>query len=163
MSLHGCDYSFEELTLIVLPSHFANLAKSLQQPFSLRKFSDNPIDISTNAGCYVISQQGIPIYVGIAKNMRRRIQDHLSGDPSRANLAVRIAAKEVGVKLSAIKKHPQFVQAFEAAKSNLLLCGVSWVDISNPLEMYIFEPYCAMKLNTCDYNFFDTLQILHPK
>jgi len=40
---------------------------------------------------------------------------------------------------------------------------VGWVGIANPLEMYIFEPYCAMKLNTSEYNFFDTLQILAPK
>jgi len=74
-----------------------------------------------------------------------------------------MTAKEVGVKLSAIKRHPQFVQLFEAAQNSLLHCGVSWVEIPNPLEMYIFEPYCAMKLNTSDYNFFDTLQILAPR
>ncbi len=163
MSLHGCEHSFEELALDVFPVHFASLINSLRRPLSLRIFLDNSVLIPTLPGCYVISQQETPIYVGIAKNMRRRIQDHLSGDPSRANLAVRMAAKEVGVKLLAIKKHPQFVPTFESAKNNLLNCGVSWVDIENPLEMYIFEAYCAMKLNTCEYNFFDTLQILHPK
>lgn len=52
--------------------------------------------------------------------------------------------------------------AFESAHARLLNCGVGWVEIANPLEMYIFEPYCAMRLDTHEFNFFDTLQILAP-
>ncbi len=163
MALHGCDHTFEQLALDVFPSVFSSLCQSLQQPIALRAFYDAPSLIPAHSGCYVIAQRGTPLYVGIAKNMQRRIQDHLSGDPSRANLAVRMAAKSLGVGLSAIKKHAQFDPAFESAKQRLLGCEVAWVSISNPLEMYIFEPYCAMKLDTCDYNFFDTLQILAPK
>jgi len=163
MSLHSCEHSFEELALDVFPALFSSLSLSLQQPLALHVFWDNPALIPAHSGCYVITQQGTPLYVGIAKNMRRRIQDHLSGDPSRANLAVRLTAKDVGVGLSAIKKHAQFASAFESAKKRLLDYEVGWVSIANPLEMYIFEPYCAMKLNTSEYNFFDTLQILAPK
>jgi predicted GIY-YIG superfamily endonuclease len=163
MALHNCDHTFEQLALDVLPAFFSVLCQSLQQPLALRVFDDTPGLIPAHSGCYVIAQQGTPLYVGIAKNMRRRIQDHLSGDPSRANLAVRMAAKHLAVGLSAIKKHAQFDPAFASAKQRLLDCEVAWVSISNPLEMYIFEPYCAMQLDTYDYNFFDTLQILAPK
>ena len=105
----------------------------------------------------------MPLYVGIAKTCGGAYKDHLSGNPSRANLAVRMAARNLGVGLSAIKRHAQFDSVFESAKHRLLDCEVAWVGIPNPLEMYIFEPYCAMKLDTCEYNFFDTLQILTPK
>lgn len=163
MALHGCEHTFEQLVLDVFPALLSSLNQSLRQPLSLRSFSEAPSLIPTCSGCYVIAEQGVPLYVGIAKNMRRRVQDHISGDPSRANLAVRMAAKNLEVGLSAIKRHAQFDQAFTSAKRRLLGCGVAWVGIRNPFEMYVFEPYCAMKLDTSEYNFFDTLQILSPR
>lgn len=74
-----------------------------------------------------------------------------------------MAAKSLGVSLSSIKRHPAFDSEFRATQQRLLDGNVAWVVIDNPLEMYIFEPYCAMKLDTCEYNYFDTLQILSPK
>lgn len=107
-------------------------------------------------------QDGLPIYVGIAKNMRRRVLDHLSGNPAKANLAVRMTAKALGVGLRMIKDHADFETGMEIAAARLYEAGVAWVEIQNPLKMYLFEPYCAMRLDTTEFNFFDTLQILAP-
>jgi predicted GIY-YIG superfamily endonuclease len=149
--------------LEVFPKLFDALIDALKQPLVLGSVLDERAPVSEGAGCYVVLEGDKPIYVGIARNIRRRLRDHLSGDPSRANLAVRITAKRLGVTLSRIKKHPDFNEEFQ--KSCDLLKGfyVGWVDIENPLEMYIFEPYCAMKLDTHEFNFFDTLQILAPR
>lgn len=119
--------------------------------------------IPAKPGCYVFIQDGLPTYVGIAKNMRRRVLDHLSGNPAKANLAVRMAAKALGVGLRMIKSQESFGIALEVATARLHEAEVAWIEIQNPLEMYLFEPYCAMKLDTVEFNFFDTLQILSPR
>ena len=164
MSLHNCVHSFEYLSSDVLPHYFEALANSLKHPINLLDFHKDPALLPNSAGCYVLSLRKTAQYVGIAKNIRKRVQDHLSKNPSRANLAVRISAKRLNVSLQNIKKHDNFLNEFniscEALNDDY---SVSWVTISNPLEMYIFEPYCAMKLDTKEYNFFDTLQILSPK
>ena len=47
-----------------------------------------------------------------------------------------------------------FRWAFDEAKSLLRSCGVAFVQISNPLELYLFEAYCAMDLDACQWNTF---------
>ena len=80
MSLHGCRHSFEALALHVLPQRFDQLAAVIEHPLGLDSFAIRPIDVPINPGCYVIVERSIPIYVGIAKNIRRRLTDHLSRD-----------------------------------------------------------------------------------
>ena len=76
----------------------------------------------------------------------------------------RITAKRLNLTLKHIKKYESFLKEFNLTCDDLVEnYSIAWVTIENPLEMYIFEPYCAMKLNTIEYNFFDTLQILSPK
>jgi hypothetical protein len=45
-------------------------------------------------------------------------------------------------------KNPEFRAAFEAAKKRLKSFSVAFVEIDNPLELYVFEAYCAMELDT---------------
>lgn len=164
MSLHDCQHSFEELTAEVFPLYFSMLEKQLNQPTKLKDVLENQFLIPSCAGCYVISLNQSAKYVGIAKNIRKRLQDHLSTEPSRANLSVRITAKRLNLTLKHIKKYESFLKEFNLTCDDLVEnYSIAWVTIENPLEMYIFEPYCAMKLNTIEYNFFDTLQILSPK
>lgn len=146
----------------VFPKLFAALIDEIKHPLLLGKALEDGVLVSDCAGCYVVLQGDKPIYVGIAKNIRRRLRDHLSGDPSRANLAVRITAKRLGVGLSRIRKHTHFNEEFQKTCDLLKGFYVGWINIENPLEMYIFEPYCAMKLDTNEFNYFDTLQILAP-
>jgi hypothetical protein len=49
-----------------------------------------------------------------------------------------------------------FRQAFDEAQRLLRSCSVAFVEISNPLELYLFEAYCAMELNTSNWNTFRT-------
>jgi hypothetical protein len=86
----------------------------------------------------------------------------LSENPSRANLAVRLTIKRLGITLSKIKRHPNFTNEFLVSNALIRSATVAWITIENSLEMYIFEPYCAMTQDTNEYNFFDTLQILAP-
>ncbi len=51
---------------------------------------------------------------------------------------------------------PVFRTAFDQAKALLRDCSAAFIDIENPLELYLFEAYCAMELDTCEWNTFRT-------
>jgi len=163
MSLHNCKHSFEQLALIVFPRMLTELRHVMELPVHFSDVLSIPKRIPESSGCYVVMTEGSVFYVGIAKNLRRRLRQHLLADPSGANLAVRMAAKALSEKVSRVKKHADFEAAFSRAKEKLMQSTVAFIEIENPLEMYIFEPYCAMAFNTGEFNYFDTLQILNPK
>ncbi|MBP8778122.1 MAG: GIY-YIG nuclease family protein [Alicycliphilus sp.] len=163
MPLHDCPYSFQELASDVLPGLMAKLRQHMEQPCSALVVLNDAGVIPDVRGAYVWLVGTKPIYVGIANRLRRRIKDHLCPDPSRANLAVRMAAKHLGVPISKAKRHPGFTQAFLDAQSTLAQARIAFVEVPNPLVLYLFEPFCAMALDTSEFNRFDTLQILSPR
>jgi len=163
MPLHDCPYSFQELAADVLPELMASLRERMEQPCKASNVQGSASSIPDARGAYVWLVAGKPVYVGIANRLRRRIKDHLSPDPSRANLAVRMAAQQLGVPVSTVKRQPGFAQAFVQAQSTLAQAHLAFIEIPNSLVLYLFEPYCAMALDTGDFNRFDTLQILSPR
>ena len=53
-------------------------------------------------------------------------------------------------------KDPEFRRVFDSMRQYLLGLHVSIVEISNPLELYVFEAYPAMELDTAQWNTFAT-------
>jgi hypothetical protein len=53
-------------------------------------------------------------------------------------------------------KDPAFRAAFNEAQQLLLTCAVAFVEIRNLLELYLFQAYCAMALDTNEWNTFRT-------
>jgi hypothetical protein len=53
-------------------------------------------------------------------------------------------------------KDAAFMQAFNEAQALLRDCSVAFIEIDNSLELYLFEAYCAMELDTCEWNTFRT-------
>ncbi len=51
---------------------------------------------------------------------------------------------------------PLFGSSFAEAQSYLRSLQVAFVAIENPLELYVFEPYCALELDTHQWNSFET-------
>ena len=49
---------------------------------------------------------------------------------------------------------PAFRNAFLEAKELLNGCGVAVISIENPIELYLFEAYYAMELDTAEWNTF---------
>jgi len=49
-----------------------------------------------------------------------------------------------------------FQQAFADVKTHLCSLHVAFVQIENPLELYVFEAYAAMELATHEWNTFRT-------
>jgi len=161
--LHSCTHSFSQLADEILPDLMAKLQGRMTAAPPLRSLSD-PFELIPNArGTYVWMISGNPIYVGITNQLRRRVRDHVAGDPSRANLAVRMAANALGTSTSQVKRHVGFKSAFGAAREALMDGAIAYLEIENSMVLYLFEPYCAMELDTAEFNRFDTLQILSPR
>jgi hypothetical protein len=53
-------------------------------------------------------------------------------------------------------KDQKFLEHFNAAKRYIRGLGAAFIEIDNPLELYLFEAYCAMELDTSKHNTFET-------
>lgn len=51
---------------------------------------------------------------------------------------------------------PLFGMSFAEAQAYLRSLQVAAIAIENPLELYVFEPYCALELDTHQWNSFET-------
>ena len=50
----------------------------------------------------------------------------------------------------------KFVTAFDRAKQSILKFDVAFIEINCPVELYGFELYCSMELDTDQWNTFRT-------
>jgi len=118
----------------------------------LRKSGDFP-------GCYVILVDRRPIYVGISRGVLNRLRQHCLGKTHfDASLAYRMASAAVGHKLSRedAMQDPAVQAAFNNAQQKLRDAQVAFIEIQNDLEIYLFEAFCAMALDTSKWNIFRT-------
>jgi predicted GIY-YIG superfamily endonuclease len=147
----------------------ARLRVAMTKPQSLREFSTPGAGVKTIlrrlgytsdfSGCYVLTRDGKPFYVGISRSIVGRLRQHGTGKThSDASLAYSMARKKAPHKLtrSAAMKDPAFKKEFEDAKHLLHGSSVAFIEIENPLELYLFEAYCAMELDTGKWNTFRT-------
>lgn len=173
MPLHACPHTFEELAKTVLPGHMTRMESALAAPREMEAFSVPGIGVKsllkqfemTNdfSGCYVLIDSGVPIYVGISRGVISRLRQHVFGKTHfDASLAFRIAmAKHPDRTISKLTRakamdDPLFGTSFAEAQSYLKSLQVAAIDIDNPLVLYVFEPYCALALDTHQWNSFET-------
>jgi hypothetical protein len=115
------------------------------------------------SGCYVLIENGSPIYVGISRGVIGRLRQHVYGKTHfDASLAFRIAIQRhpdqtiANLTRSEAMDDPLFGTSFAEAQTYLRSLQVVAVAIENPLELYVFEPYCAIELDTHQWNSFET-------
>lgn len=161
MPIDGCERSFDEIARFVLPAYMEQLRERIQSPYNMSDFAVKgvgPVTMQTKLGldhnprgCYVLLDQDQPVYVGISKHVITRLIEHVRGtDHFTATLVYKIATTHHPHNTTAAKaiKDPQFLLHFEDARKYLLSLNVVFVEIDNPLELYLFEPYCALELDT---------------
>ena len=169
MHIDGCEHSFEDLAHIVLPQYMEQLRRRLAAPTPLVGFAKpghgptavakalgRPADFS---GCYVLLEGDKPFYVGISRKVLSRLRQHVLGrthfDASLAYAIARRTASTNGSRRAAIAD-ASFKQAFAAAQARLRAMSVAFIEIENPLELYVFEAFAAMTLGTHEWNTFRT-------
>lgn len=167
--IDDCASTFAELADAVLPGDMIRLRAAMGEPQSLTEFCLPRVGVKTIlrrlgrasdfSGCYVLLSGGKPFYVGVSRVVVARLRQHGTGKTHfDASLAYRMACGKVVHKMtrSAAMKAPGFVQAFHNAQRLLRGSSVAFIEIPNPPELYLFEAYCAVELDTSEWNTFRT-------
>jgi len=167
--IDGCPYRFVELATTVLPSYMAKMQHALASPQPLSEFCTAGVGPRTIlnrlkrlkdfSGCYVLAREGKPFYVGISRCVISRLRQHSMGTTEfNATLAYSMAKQKVRHKQSRREamQNLAFLAAFKEAQVLLRGCSVAFIEIENPLELHFFEAYCAMTLDTGEWNTFRT-------
>lgn len=112
-------------------------------------------------GVYVFLKAGNPFYTGISKHVVHRISQHIKGKSHfTSSLCYRLGAelhlKKEGKRHSGGRAGLDFDIYPRQAKEELLKCDVAMLEVSDDLELILFEIFVAMKLGTLNYNEFRT-------
>lgn len=169
MHIDGCHHTFEELARTVLPGYMKKLYVAHKTPHPSALFSSpskGPVSIANElklpgdlSGCYVLIEKEKPIYAGISRGVFARLRQHFTGNTHfDASLAYAIAQRRLPTpgKRSEVMRLLPFKSEFAAAQTYLRSLDVAFVEIQNPLELYVFEAFAAIELRTHQWNTFRT-------
>jgi hypothetical protein len=82
--------------------------------------------------------------------------DSTSRDEVTSRPASSIPLLSAAGQRSQVMEDPQFKAEFENAQAYLRELDAAFIEITNPLELYTFEAYAAMELDTNQWNTFRT-------
>jgi predicted GIY-YIG superfamily endonuclease len=169
MAIDECPFTFRQLATDRLPNDMAQMRKAMAKAHPMAKFArrgEGPKTILSElrherdfAGCYVLMDKGKPVYVGISRTVIHRLLQHVKGRTHYdASLAYQIARKKHphSASRSAAMEDSGFAEAFEQAKRYLGSLSVAFIPIEDDVELHLFEVYCAMELDTSEWNSFRT-------
>ena len=169
MPIDNCEHTFETLASAVLPRHFERLLAAMTRPIpassliGVKSASRAALKIlgqdADFSGCYVFLEDTKPIYVGISRRVVRRLIQHLNTDTHfSASLVYRMASKDYPhtMRREQAMKDDQFQQVFFQVQKRLRAMNIAFIPIENDLELYVFEVYAAMALDTGTWNTFRT-------
>ena len=148
-----------ESVIASLPSRLAEL----QAAPSARR-ANHP-SIPRTAGIYLLTEGGLPIYVGQTRNLRERLRQHTipSARENQASFAFRLAMTEAetrGLIVTGTRRdretHVDLAALFLAAKRRVAEMDVQFIEMADPIERTIFEVYAALFLGTETHNLFET-------
>jgi predicted GIY-YIG superfamily endonuclease len=171
MPIDGCTHSWSHLSSVVLPEYMAKMRAAIASPNSMSVFAGvqrgqgeaycaKQLGYAKDfSGCYVLIEAGRPLYTGISRRVMSRLLQHVKGEDSNsASLAYLIAKLGNPHKLfrKAAMELEEFKRAFGAARERLGQMDVALVEITCPVELYAFELFCSMELDTAEWNSFRT-------
>lgn len=169
MPIDGCEYNFEQLAEKNLPDYMAILHRELKLCHKMAEYGKKEVGKMTRLkdlqrtqdfqGCYVLCDMTGPIYVGISRSVVQRLIQHVKGNTHfDASLAYRVASHnyEHEMKREEAMNNSEFLECFKEAKEYIKNLDVAFVEIKNDLELYLFEVYCSMELDTAQWNTFKT-------
>lgn len=161
MPIDGCHRTFDELARVTLPAYMARLRERMASPIPMADFAVKGRGVvalrqhlgfnQDPSGCYVLMEGTKPVYVGISRHVFTRLMGHARGtDHLTATLVYRIAKTRNphGLTAANAMKDQAFRMKFEDARKFVLGLNAALVEIDNPLELYVFEAYCALELDT---------------
>jgi hypothetical protein len=168
MPIDSCPYGFDQLASRELPKYYKELVAAKETAFDARIFTPHRSASKRLLGqlgrgedfpgCYAMYEGDKAMYVGRSKHVVRRLTQHLcSSSPNSATLAYKLAKKERRARGNPdrLMENPEFKAVFDEKQRRLQAMRVAFVPISDPVTMYVFEVYAAMKLDA-EWNHFYT-------
>lgn len=169
MPIDGCIHSFQHLANTVLPEYMQKMRKAMQAPSQMAAFAKKGCGekgclkalsrTSDFPGCYVLIENGKPVYVGISRGLVCRLIQHVRDKTHfGASLAYLIASKCLPHKMKREEamQDPAFQAEFNKAQLRLRSFQIAFIEIQCPVELYAFELYCSLELDTDQWNTFET-------
>jgi hypothetical protein len=120
--------------------------------------------IPNKGGIYLFSDGSRHLYVGRAKDLRRRINGHSRPSSKDAPLAFKLAREQTNRRHATYKSQgsraellddPLFYSAYSAAKETIRNFNVRFIIEEDPVHQALLEIYVAIALET-PYNDFET-------
>lgn len=169
MNIDQCEFSFTEVCSKRLPTYLASLQASIAKPFPASWIQEPGVGQATLikrlgrttdfSGCYLFIEKGCPLYVGISRGVVGRLFQHLtSTNHLSGSLAYYIAKcqSDPGGTREENMNDGAFRALFDDSQRRLEQCNIATVEISNSVELHLFEVYAAMELGTGEFNTFRT-------
>jgi hypothetical protein len=169
MPIDECKHAFCDLATTVLPDHMRRLRDAMKRPVQASLFAEanrGPKTIAKQlqltgdfGGCYIFLDAGRAIYAGISRSVLARIRQHLCGKTHfDASLAYRMAKRKMPTRLrrGEAMEDTAFRKIFDERQAYLRSLHVCFIRIENNLEIYLFEAFCSMELDTSEWNTFRT-------
>jgi predicted GIY-YIG superfamily endonuclease len=169
MPIDRCPHTFDHLAKVVLPGHFLRLQAAINAPIAaealvgIRSATRQVLSrlhlAADFPGCYILLDGKKPIYVGISRRVIRRLVQHLNyRSHYAASLVYRMAciAYPHEMRRSEAMRDAKFQEAFHSAQGRLHRMRIAFIPIENDLELYLFEVFASMKLDTHVWNTFRT-------
>ncbi|GIO35736.1 hypothetical protein J41TS12_05970 [Paenibacillus antibioticophila] len=176
MSINNTTYTFDQIVDEVAPIKYNELQQS--QAYSVshfgvknqgEKFLIKELGLpfqSDFKGLYVFYEDDKPIYVGISKNVLKRLRQHVKcekqNESSLAYLLTLEHAKQNNISIPVETranrmKNKRFYKLFNSTvRKRLLKMKVKFIEIDCDVTLYLSEVYFAMQLNTDKFNSFET-------
>lgn len=160
MAIDNCPYSFDEIVSRRIPDLFRMLDAKRKQAMTSAVFlrPGNGYKRTPKAlgldddfkGCYVLFENGTPRYVGISKNVIKRIWNHFRAKNHHvSSLVYSVACK--GNQIQGHYKTPkseEYQEEFKKALTRVRKWMVIYQEISDDVTLYLFEVYAAMRYDT---------------
>jgi predicted GIY-YIG superfamily endonuclease len=167
MAIDGCQQKFIELALEVFPRYLDELRAASPIPMirfccvkdEVTKLRRELFPAGSYSGCYLLLDRDKAEYVGISRDVFARLRQHITGKTHYdASLAYRMAkvVKDFNGTRDEAMQDAAFLEQFNERRSFIQSLSCSFVRIDNPLELYLFEAFCSMELDTGDWNTFVT-------
>lgn len=140
--------------------------ESLEDKFLylIRSQPAQPSAISKKGGVYLFSDGMTHLYVGRAKNLRRRVRGHSTPSSKDAPFAFRLAREKTNRRRATYRtegsrrellRDPEFVAAFADAKGRVRKMSVRFVVEEDAINQALLEIYVTLALST-PHNDFET-------
>ncbi len=169
MAIDGCQFTFDELATTELATYFEQLTISMRAPLPARELvgfksgtraAVGKVGLKVDfPGCYLFMDGLTPEYVGISRKVVNRLVQHLNHKSHySASLVYRMASADYQheFRRDQAMLDEKFSAAFLARQKKLHEMSIAFVPISNALELYLFEVYASMRLDTSKWNSFRT-------